>query len=152
MAQHSDSSSGLGTLLGRGFVGILSITATAVMSTMVQRYLAPPAPAPVPPAAAEASPVVEPGTEPGVEASVEPAVPTIPASEGAIVLPDPNAWEQTQPASPAIDPASEAFNTAPFESGQVAPAEAPEQAEPQGEGSTLREKLDRALQNKWNRN
>ncbi len=139
-------------------MGIVSITATAVVSTMVQRYFATPAswtPASAPPA-------VQPGL------SAEPVSDAMPlesplltnqaeTNQAEINQPDQSA-EMGQSTNspiqvetqPVPDSASSSYNQAASqttESSELSASEPP--ASEPSSGAALREKLDSALRDKW---
>jgi len=172
MAQNSNSS-GSGNLLVRGFMGILSITATAVVSTIVQRYMSTntaPAwsPASVPPAA-------QPSPNADLQPTVSGSVPTDPASldssrleanQPGINQPGINQSGTSQPGTSQPDRSIEAgrsdspiqVETQPvpdsssFNAREAAgnSAEQPASSEPSTDAA-LRGKLDSALRDKWNK-
>ncbi|HEY9630172.1 MAG TPA: hypothetical protein V6C84_23000 [Coleofasciculaceae cyanobacterium] len=161
MAQHSNSS-GSGNLLVRGFFGILSITATAVVSTMVQRYFVPNAPSsftPAPPmqaspieaeslnSAPAASDFPPPEASWGNEStneSTEAGLDNSPIQVETQPVPEFRAVPEAQP-NAEIDPAP--FNVEAI--GTSEPPTSEDQAQP--DGTSLREKLDSALREKWNK-
>jgi hypothetical protein len=172
MAQHSSNSSGLGTLLARGLMGIFSITATAVVSTMVQRYLADAPAVPNLP-----STTLSPGTSPSgtlpsgtlspATASSSPVPEVIDAEAPASIEPvfseseaQPSDWasDAATSDSPIIVPA-EADLAAPVEtqvpanSDQIAEQsfEQPIEATASEDEHRLREQLNDTLQEKWNK-
>ncbi|NJR64635.1 MAG: hypothetical protein HC772_03815 [Leptolyngbyaceae cyanobacterium CRU_2_3] len=157
MAQHSNSSSssGLGSLLARSFVGLLSITATAIISSVVQRYLTPPAVAPNPPeATSTANPATPANTtsSPGSEA----------VSESGFIVPLADPTEPVQPDRP-LEPeqpidsfSAESLPVIDQAQGMPNPeTEAPQTLDQSSnqpnDGLMLRENLDRSLQDKWNK-
>lgn len=141
----------------RGFFGILSITATAVVSTMVQRYFVPNAPTsftPAPPMQASpveaeslnsapaasdfSSPEASWGNE-STNESTEAGLDNSPIQVETQPVPDVGAV----PDAAEIDPA-------PFNAEAIGTSEPPEdQAQP--DETSLRERLDNALREKWNK-
>jgi hypothetical protein len=164
MAQHSNSS-GSGNLLVRAFMGILSITATAVVSTMVQRYFA--TPAPWTPASDSAVPT--PSTEPSVSNTFSPDASLLETNQPEINQvemdqieinqvemdqvevnqPDRSAEVGLSDSSP-IQVETQPIPDASYGQTDGAASELPAVPEPSGD-ATLREKLDSALRDKWNK-
>ncbi|HEY9642323.1 MAG TPA: hypothetical protein V6C57_17685 [Coleofasciculaceae cyanobacterium] len=163
MAQNSNSSSsGFGSLLVRGFVGILSITATAVVSSMVQRYLTPSTVPWTPADTSIASPTAVPNLAPSPVSSPDTPSPNFASGDRPI---DPNQpIDSVIPAEsqPAVEQNS--MNQTPVNTQQaeiIPEAQAPAaqaqsmsgQPSPQpNDGSELRDSLDKALRDKWNKN
>ncbi len=149
MAQDSHSSnSGFGSLLMKGIMAILSITVTAAVSTVVQRYITPSAAQPTaiaspsaPMQATEASTLV-PNIAP-VAPTYAPPVELTPAPEGQAIDPQPQANPQAEPQpNPTADPNAPVIV-------QVEPQTEPQ---PSPQPDSLRDQLNRTIQNKWNRN
>ena len=156
MAQHSNSS-GSGNLLVRGFFGILSITATAVVSTMVQRYFVPNAPASLTPAPPiQASPVEAESLDAAPATSDFPSPEASWGEPSTVGLDNSSVQVETQPvpdfeAVPEAQPSAE-IDPAPFNAEAIGTSEPPapeDQAQP--DEPSLREKLDSALREKWNK-
>jgi cytoskeletal protein RodZ len=167
MTQHSNSSSsGFGSLLARGFLGIVSITATAVVSGVVQRYLTPPTDAPVP-AVTSTSPTAKPNIAPGSASVSSPESPDLAAGDRPLdqnqpidsaiqvetqPVADPSPVDQTPIDQTQIDQTqidqaqAETVAPIPTQSATVQPSTQPDV------GSLLRERLDEALRDKWNKN
>jgi hypothetical protein len=151
MAQDSHSShSGFGSLLMKGIMGILSITATAAVSTIVQRYITPSAAQPsaiaspaAPMQATEASTLVPIPVTP----TFAPPVELTPAPEGQAIDPQTQTNPQAEPQpNPATDPNAPVIV-------QVEPQiEAQPSPQPDPQSNSLRDQLNRTIQNKWNRN
>ena len=157
MAQDSHSShSGFGSLLMKGIMAILSITATAAVSTIVQRYITPSAAqtsvdqpaaiaspsAPMP--ATEASTLV-PNLVP-VAPTFAPPVELTPAPEGQAIDPQIQTNPQAEPQpNPATDPNAPANPV-------IVQVEPLSEAQPSPQPDSLRDQLNRTIQNKWNRN
>ena len=152
MAQDSHSSnSGFGSLLMKGIMAILSITATAAVSTILQRYITPSAAQPsadqpaaiaspsAPMQATKASTLVPIPVAP----TYEPPVELTPAPEGQAIDPQTQTNYQTEPQpNPTADPNAPVIV-------QVEP-QTDAQSSPQPD--SLRDQLNRTIQNKWNRN
>ena len=156
MAQDSHSSnSGFGSLLMKGIMAILSITVTAAVSTIVQRYITPStAQSSVDQPAAIASPSAPmPATEAStlvpipVAPTYAPPVELTPAPEGQAIDPQTQTNPQAEPQpNPTTDPNAPVIV-------QVEPQVEPQtDAQPSPQPDSLRDQLNRTIQNKWNRN
>jgi hypothetical protein len=168
MAQESNS--GFGSLLMKGITAILSIAVTATVSTIVQRYITPSAAEPgaiAPTISAPLQPVTQPAATQAVTVAptlvpdtvlVAP-VPQTPAPEGQAI--DPPAQTTLQPELP-VDPQPELQTNAPADPNAPAtlqvepqadpPANSPANPQTNAPADSLRDQLNRSIQDKWNRN
>jgi hypothetical protein len=168
MAQESNS--GFGSLLMKGITAILSITLTATVTTIVQRYITPSAAEPTSAATQSAvtqSAITQPATSPMIVPDTIPVNPVsqTPAPEGQAIdpvigqtepqsnlqAPQPDLQTSTDPNVPVNVPVNSSANS------QVEPqvdSQAASQTQPQTDApaSSLREQLNRSIQDKWNRN